>query len=587
MENEMLCVGDRVEEDEAAGARGTVRYVGPVATSKDAAAAYYGIEWDMWGRGLNDGSVVLPSGERVVYFQGPPGRKKRVVQSTDGASSTQNGALEFKCSFVKASKFKTKRSRTLIERLQERYGHAPSAAAPARSSIAPDVVITGEVGTTLGSQRPIELVGVEKLKTQQTLTTIEKISLAQNQIADLGFASPGDLKALTPNIRELNLAFNLFRTWKSIFRIVQELPEIETLILTGNRLVYVKPQEDAADGTATPEWRFLHVKTLVLNQTLVSWENLMALLDHHFPALVELYLVENEFIDADLELLVEGNKQKRPWMDTLEVLDLSQNHLRSWQKLSYTIGSTLVNLKQFVVNDNQICTLAGTTDLLVQGPPAFQQLRSLSINDNRIDSWTSIHALDQYPQLDTLRFTRNPLVARMGAGEARMILIARTDHIAAINGSGVRAKERQDAEQMYLKRVLHELAALGDTSDARASVLASHPRFDRLRQLYPHIQISFDGSSSGSVNGVSAGPAKLSSSLIQVKIIPMSMQATSFDPMVKKIPEKMKIAQLKVLVEKKFGVEAPSQLLSYRADSRSMPSPLDDDNTEIGYYGLQ
>jgi hypothetical protein len=42
MENEMLCVGDRVEEDEAAGARGTVRYVGPVATSKDAAAAYYG-----------------------------------------------------------------------------------------------------------------------------------------------------------------------------------------------------------------------------------------------------------------------------------------------------------------------------------------------------------------------------------------------------------------------------------------------------------------------------------------------------------------------------------------------------------------
>lgn len=34
--------GDRVEEDESAGVRGTIRYVGPVATSKDASAVYYG-----------------------------------------------------------------------------------------------------------------------------------------------------------------------------------------------------------------------------------------------------------------------------------------------------------------------------------------------------------------------------------------------------------------------------------------------------------------------------------------------------------------------------------------------------------------
>lgn len=35
-----LAVGDRVQDGD--GARGTVRYVGPVATSKDAAAVYYG-----------------------------------------------------------------------------------------------------------------------------------------------------------------------------------------------------------------------------------------------------------------------------------------------------------------------------------------------------------------------------------------------------------------------------------------------------------------------------------------------------------------------------------------------------------------
>jgi hypothetical protein len=35
-----LAVGERVQD--ADGARGTMRYVGPVATSKDAAAVYYG-----------------------------------------------------------------------------------------------------------------------------------------------------------------------------------------------------------------------------------------------------------------------------------------------------------------------------------------------------------------------------------------------------------------------------------------------------------------------------------------------------------------------------------------------------------------
>jgi hypothetical protein len=37
----LLAVGDRVED--ARGQRGTVRYIGPVATSKDSATVYYGV----------------------------------------------------------------------------------------------------------------------------------------------------------------------------------------------------------------------------------------------------------------------------------------------------------------------------------------------------------------------------------------------------------------------------------------------------------------------------------------------------------------------------------------------------------------
>ncbi|KAI9982664.1 hypothetical protein PInf_008641 [Phytophthora infestans] len=104
----------------------------------------------------------------------------------------------------------------------------------------------------------------------------------------------------------------------------------------------------------------------------------------------------------------------------------------------------------------------------------------------------------------------------------------------------------------------------------------AHPRFTRLRELHPEISIDQNGYTAGS--GSTAGPRKLASSLIKVSIIPMSMQATSFEPLVKKIPQQMKISQLKVLIETKFGVQVPAQVLSFRTDSRDGSEVLVNDN---------
>ncbi|TYZ57757.1 hypothetical protein PybrP1_003669 [[Pythium] brassicae (nom. inval.)] len=593
----MLRVGERVEEeDDAGGALGSVRYVGPVATSKDPSSIYYGIEWDAWGRGRNDGSVVLPSGERVVYFHGPAGR-----------------AGAFKCSFVKASKLRAKRPSTLVARLQERYGAASALSAlsaPRLPPAAQDVVTAGQVGTTLGAHKPIELVGVEKLRSRQTLASVEKITLARAQVAALGVvAAGGELRALAPCVSELDLSLNLLATWTQVFRVARELPALETLILSGNRLRFEEREDEDVS--------FPRVRTLVLNQTLVTGADVRRLLDRHFPHVVELHLVENELSDEDLsafaqlreaggrEATATGSPPPPPWRETLQVVDLSQNRLRSWRALLEALSAALPNLQQLVVNDNAIASLADTGDPQPHQPHQPQQqhqqallphLRSLSLCDNAIASWASIDALGRFPRLATLRFARNPLVACMGAGEVRLLLLARTEaSLTTINGSAVRARERQDAERMYLKRILHELVALaaaaaergGDVGrsaeDERARVLASHPRFARLQLLYPDVGVGAASAGSGS----GAATATLASSLLQVTLVPMSMQATTFEPLRKKLPEKMTIAQLKAFVAKKFGVDAPSQVLSFRPDARSMPCPLDDDNAEIGYYGLQ
>jgi dynactin complex subunit len=59
-------IGQRVVDKD--GFRGTVQYVGPVATSKTADAVYAGVEWDAPGRGKNDGAVVVADGSSVRYF---------------------------------------------------------------------------------------------------------------------------------------------------------------------------------------------------------------------------------------------------------------------------------------------------------------------------------------------------------------------------------------------------------------------------------------------------------------------------------------------------------------------------------------
>lgn len=65
-----MTVGQRVADKD--GFRGTVRYVGPVATSKKATTVYAGIEWDDPSRGKHDGSVTAADGTVTRYFDCPP-----------------------------------------------------------------------------------------------------------------------------------------------------------------------------------------------------------------------------------------------------------------------------------------------------------------------------------------------------------------------------------------------------------------------------------------------------------------------------------------------------------------------------------
>lgn len=126
-----LNIGSRVlDKDDY---RGTVCYIGPVATSKSQETIYAGIKWDDITRGRNDGSVVTTDGVVHRYFQ-----------CTQGAGS-----------FVKIELVKT--GTDFLSALRQRYEDDSSSGK----------VETGSIVGISGHSVPILLVGDEKIRAQQ------------------------------------------------------------------------------------------------------------------------------------------------------------------------------------------------------------------------------------------------------------------------------------------------------------------------------------------------------------------------------------------------------------------------------------
>ena len=81
----------------------------------------------------------------------------------------------------------------------------------------------------------------------------------------------------------------------------------------------------------------------------------------------------------------------------------------------------------------------------------------LQISNTLIESWASIDNLNTYEILTSLRFSNSPVTSKMGGSEARAVIVARVSRCHFLNASTVSAKERNEAEKMYLRRCGREL----------------------------------------------------------------------------------------------------------------------------------
>lgn len=216
-------VGDRVSDKKHY--HGTVRFMGPVATSKDSSQIWVGVEWDDETRGKHDGSVTDSEGVKHTYFE------------------CSRGAC---ASFVKEKKLKIGES--FVTSLRSRY-----------EADAKD----GEIGsaqTVRGHAKPIEFVGSENIQKKQNPILIDKVSLENSWIGHAGAA--GEIAEACPRISTLDLQHTLVQ-WNEVVDIASQLPDLTVLDLSSNRLGNPPP------STSAPQ--FASLRSLVLNHTKVDW----------------------------------------------------------------------------------------------------------------------------------------------------------------------------------------------------------------------------------------------------------------------------------------------------------------------------
>jgi len=538
------------------GYYGSIRYIGPISLNTSgvelglsdnakftnenpAHDIWIGVEWDLKIRGKHDGSV-----NGVNYFS------CRISGSGSflNISSIPMNALAKPCSFVEA--------------LREKY----CANAEDLEKEAQDKLFL--VNSVSKQIKKVELIGIQKTcSVQNQLDKCTQASLNSCFIANIDM----NLRNVCSNLTELELCENLLYSWEQVFSIGIQLPKLQTLNLSQNRFLPLKQNMVNRMEQST----FDQLKVLVLNRCLISWEEVL-LLEPHLPVLEELYLCRNR-IDSF------GNVGPHKGFHNLKVLDFEGNEFSTWKEIENL--AFLPRLERLILNENHIenisSPLLGTISSLPESDTtqehsiednrelAFAHLKSLSLSDNKINSWTSINHLNLFPQLDMLRFLNNPLTKDLSQTASRYLIIARIEKLKILQGSSISKKERIDAEKFYVKRCFTEEEESGIKRNT-AEFQLIHPRFQQLAMIH-----GFTGLEKEKISQT------LADEMIALKLV------SSDKTISKSLPSSLSVANLKILCQRLFAID-PQQMEIFYKEEMSSPhyELLDDNSRDLSYFGV-
>eukprot|EP00730_Choanoeca_flexa_P008286 TRINITY_DN12472_c0_g3_i7.p1 TRINITY_DN12472_c0_g3~~TRINITY_DN12472_c0_g3_i7.p1 ORF type:complete len:497 (+),score=116.34 TRINITY_DN12472_c0_g3_i7:85-1575(+) len=412
---------------------GTIRFFGTVAETGE----WYGVEWDDPTRGKHNGTY----------------KEQRIFETKSDLPTC--------ASFIKPRKVSW--GSDIATSIEQRYTSG--------SHLGNDATLHGV---------NIELVGEAKVQTQlQQLTELQEAVLNSCDVND---SVPLNLNDQFPALRALDLSSCLLSSWTAVVNICRQLPRLESLILSDNRL-------DGFDAVAKEDLSaaFGGLTRLLLCKMPLSIDHVASLLQHT-PRLSELHLCELEWTSlrplASLKLSLK-----------LNMLNLYGNNIKSWPEVFSTVRA--LDVKTLLINQNQLADFAD------EDVPEELPWTALSIGGNQLSSWRCVWQLGRFKGLTGIKLRNNRLGSGLKESELRKCVLVNLPHVTMLNGSGVSARERLVAERFYLT----QFAMLGQTLSA--------DNFDKLHPAYKDLVAK---------HGAVETPQQLRHDSLRQRLVPLTVK---------------------------------------------------------------
>jgi hypothetical protein len=295
------------------------------------------------------------------------------------------------------------------------------------------------------------------------------------------YVPPSDIFEVCPKITELDLSRNLFEEWADIVSICEQLKNLKSLRVDGNRF---------KNATITAEEReyfqlvFSKIKHLHLESTLLSWREIVDICSL-FRNVQSLILSHNSFetLDPTVSLKILTS--------TITSIDLESNQFTALSDLAPL--RTLPNLQTLILKSNPIASTASANE---SSPTFSSNLTTLDLSHAQIQAWSLIDTLPlTFPGLTSLRISHNPLYTSLTSPDHRilstddgyMLTIARLPRLKSLNYSTITAKDRLNAESYYLSLIASELSFAAESEEA--AIKARHRRWSDLCEEYGEPEI--------------------------------------------------------------------------------------------------
>ncbi|KAK9454468.1 hypothetical protein V1511DRAFT_502092 [Dipodascopsis uninucleata] len=468
---------------------GTVRFLGELPAWPGETAV--GIEWDDPSRGKHSGSL-----NGIKYFE------CRVPGSG---------------SFIKASR-KKDLPREFVEALRNKY------TSEADELEKRDIKFGGKVA---------ERVGFDKIKQRQSkLDALSFVSLDYKCIA---YSSPG-LASICGSIQDLDISYNIFECITEIAEIAEQLPNISSLRLNGNRLLSWELPKDKAKAA------FTKLRSVGLGSTLITPE-IIAALPMMFPCVTEVSLFENLLDTKKLEF-------KSPW-ESLESLDLSYNN---FEKIPEFSSKMLGNLRILNLSRNRIGVIESAE---LEWAKSLTRLEAIDLRHNQIAEWKDIDTLAEiFHSVKDVKVRWNPLYNNMPEDQAHIMTIARWGTIRSLNSTKITKREQVDAELYFMSKVVkNEVIDFNINS----------PRWAKLCEIH----------------GL---PVYSQNQPVRTHLLNVSITYED-NEVIKSVPRNVTVQRLQSLISRWLGIGIGYFSLEAIDIETGATDALDDTLKEVAYYG--